>query len=255
MAESPQPPAQAETAGHPGWVRLCHWIVALSILVLTFSGYVILMCHPRLYWGEVGNDLTPAFLELPIGPNQKNEWVTNESFAQNGDAPVSATRANVIFNQNSWARSLHFLAAWLLVVPGTVYLIAGIWSGHFRRHLWPQAGELTWRKFRQDVLNHLRLRIPPATGGPQYGLLQKCTYCVVVFVALPLVVLSGLAMSPAITASYPILGSLFGGFQSARTIHFIATVVLVLFLLVHVAMGVRSGFLRQMRAMTFGRPR
>lgn len=254
MAEAPQPPAQAETAGHPRWVRLCHWIVALSFLVLTFSGYVILMCHPRLYWGEVGNDLTPALLELPISRNhQHGGWEVHGPFTSDPASPVSASRTYEIFNENGWGRSLHFLAAWFLVVPGTAYLLAGIWSGHFRRHLWPQAGEFTWRKLRQDVLDHLRLRIPPATGGPQYGLLQKLAYCGVVFVVLPLAVLTGLAMSPAITAAYPVLGSMFGGYQSARTIHFFAAAVLVLFLLVHVAMVVRSGFVRQMRFMTFWR--
>ena len=252
MAESPEPPPQTESAGHPRWVRVCHWIVALSFLVLTVSGCVILMCHPRLYWGEVGNDLTPAFLEIPIGPNQHNEWVNNEPVAKDGAAPVSATRKNVIFNQNSWARSLHFLAAWFLVVPGVVYLLAGIFTGHFRRHLWP-GGELTPHQLWRDLVDHLRLRIKPAPGSARYGLIQKCTYCGIVFVALPLVVLTGLAMSPAITAGYPILGSMFGGFQSARTIHFFTTVVLVLFLVVHVAMVVQSGFLRQMRAMTFWR--
>lgn len=250
MAEALEPP-ESESAGHPRWVRLCHWVVALSFLVSTFSGCVILMCHPRLYWGEVGNDLTPAFLELPVGPNQHNEWVTNEPVARNGAAPVSATRQNVIFNQNSWARSLHFLAAWFLVVPGTAYLLAGIVTGHFRR-LWP-GDELTPYQFWRDLVDHLRLRIKPAPGGAQYGLAQKCAYCGVVFVVLPLVVLTGLAMSPAVTAGYPILGSTFGGFQSARTIHFFATVALVLFLVVHVAMVVRSGFLRHMRAMTFWR--
>ena len=253
MAESPQPPPQTETAGHPRWVRVCHWIVALSFLVLTFSGYVILMCHPRLYWGEVGNDLTPALLELPISRNhQHGGWEANEPFAKNGEGRASATRTFVIFNQNSWARSLHFLAAWFLVVPGAVYFLVGIFTGHFRRHLWP-GGELTPRQLWRDLVDHLRLRIRPAPGSAQYGLLQKCTYCGIVFVALPLVVLSGLAMSPAITAGYPILGSLFGGFQSARTIHFFATIVLVLFLIVHIVMVIRSGFKRQMRAMTFGR--
>lgn len=253
MAESPQPPSQTEAAAHPRWVRVCHWIVTLSVLVLTFSGYVILMCHPRLYWGEVGNDLTPALIELPVGPNQQNEWVNHEPTARNGDAPVGATRANVIFNQNGWARSLHFLAAWFLVVPGTVYLLAGVFTGHFRHHLWPGHGELTPRLLWRDVVDHLRLRTRPEPGGARYGLLQKCAYCVIIFVVLPLVVLTGLAMSPAITAGYPVLGSLFGGFQSARTVHFFATIALVLFLLVHVAMVVRSGFLRQMRAMTFWR--
>lgn len=252
MVELPQEPVQTESTGHPGWVRACHWLVALSFLTLVFSGYVILMCHPRLYWGQVGNDLTPALLELPVSRNhQHGGWEANGPFAPDGEGPVSATRTYVIFNQNSWARSLHFLAAWFLVVPGAAYLLAGMFTGHFRRHLWPGGGELTARQLWRDVVDHLRLRVRPEPGRARYGLLQKCTYCGIVFVALPLVVLSGLAMSPAITAGYPILGSLFGGFQSARTIHFFTTVALVLFLLVHVAMVVRSGFVRQLRVMTF----
>jgi thiosulfate reductase cytochrome b subunit len=96
------------------------------------------------------------------------------------------------------------------------------------------------------------MRIRRATGGPQYGLMQKTSYFAVVFLALPLIVVSGLAMSPAITAGYPILLRVFGGYQSARTIHFFAFVVLILFLLVHVLMVVKSGFKRQMRSMTIG---
>ena len=254
MTELPQESAQADAASHPGWVRACHWLVALSFLVLTFTGYVILMCHPRLYWGEVGNNLTPAIVELPISRNhQHGGWESNGPFSEDVPARVSASRTYEIFNENYWARSLHFLAAWILVVPGAVYMLAGFLTGHFRRHLWPGAGEFTPRRLWRDALDHLRLRIRPATGGPQYCLLQKCAYCGVVFVGLPLVVLTGLAMSPAITAGYPLLGRMFGGFQSARTIHFVATVALVLFLLVHVAMVVRSGFRRQMRAMTIGR--
>ena len=108
------------------------------------------------------------------------------------------------------------------------------------------------RLFWREVLDHARLRIRAATGGPNYGLLQKCSYFAVVFLALPLVVVSGLAMSPAVTAAYPFLLSTFGGFQSARTIHFFAFVVLMLFLLVHVLMIIKSGFKRQMRGMTLG---
>ena len=145
------------------------------------------MVHPRLYWGEAGNDLTPAFLELPISRNYKHGgWENRISFFQNSSSPVSASRTFDIFNQNGWGRSLHFLAAWLLVIPGVVYLLAGISSGHFRFHIWPRAAELTPRRFWQEVVDHLHLRIPPATGGPHYGLLQKCAYCAVVFVAFPL---------------------------------------------------------------------
>lgn len=252
MAENSQQPEQPAPAGHPVWVRICHWLVFLSFVALTISGYVILMCHPRLYWGEVGNDLTPALLELPISQNhQHGGWKAKAPFTEDPAGPVSAVRTFVIFNQNSWARSLHFLAAWLFVMAGTIYLLAGIFTGHFHRHLWPS--ELSLGQFWREVIDHLRLRIRPATGGPQYGLLQKCAYCVVVFVAMPLIVLTGLAMSPTITAAYPVLGSLFGGFQSARTIHFFTAIALILFLLVHIVMVIRSGFMRQMLSMTFGR--
>lgn len=251
-SELSQQPEQTEAMGHPAWVRICHWLVASSFLALTFSGYVILMCHPRLYWGEVGNDLTPALLELPISENhQHGKWGEMTPLTEDPAGPVSSIREAVIFNENAWARSLHFLAAWILVVGGVIYLLAGILTGHFRRRLWPS--ELSLGPFWQEVIDHVRLRVPPATGGPQYGLLQKCAYCIVVLVAMPLIVLTGLAMSPTLTAAIPVLGSLFGGFQSARTIHFVAAVALVMFLLVHVVMVVKSGFRSQMRTMTFWR--
>ena len=104
----------------------------------------------------------------------------------------------------------------------------------------------------RHVVDHLRLRMPSATGGPRYSVLQKIAYSLVMFVAAPLMVLTGLAMSPAIGAAFNWLPRLFGGYQSARTIHFVAFVLLVLFVLVHVAMVWASGFRRQMRAMTRG---
>src|SRR5262245_27885743 len=128
--------------GHARWVRISHWILTLSILTLAFTGFVILMAHPRLYWGEAGNELTPALLELPISRNHRHGGFTEPTpfFAQAG-SPVSATRTFEIFNQNGWGRSLHFLAAWCLVVPGAVYLLAGLAGGHFRSHLWPRGKE------------------------------------------------------------------------------------------------------------------
>jgi len=249
-----EPEVETGRTRHARWVRISHWIVAVSLLTLTFTGFVILMAHPRLYWGEVGNDLTPALLELPISRNYKHEgWEKRVPFFQESSSPISANRTYDIFNENGWGRSLHFLAAWLLVIPGVVYLLAGIFSGHFRFHIWPRAGELSAGRVWQDVIDHLHLRIPSATGGPHYGLLQKCAYCAVIFVALPLSVLTGLTMSPAITAAFPFLLRVFGGFQSARTIHFFAFSALVLFVIVHVVMVVKSGFKRQMRAMTLGR--
>jgi thiosulfate reductase cytochrome b subunit len=121
-----------------------------------------------------------------------------------------------------------------------------------RHHLVPHLRELSPRLLWQDVVSHLRLPMPRASGGPPYGVLQKVTYICVVFLVLPLIVVTGLAMSPAVTASYPVLLDMFGGSQSARTIHFFAFAVLVLFLVVHISMVVLTGFKRQMRAMILG---
>lgn len=240
-------------AGHARWVRIAHWAAAVSVLTLAFTGFVILMAHPRLYWGPVGNDLTPAFLELPISRNHRHGgWEPGVPFFERSGSPVTATRTYDILNENGWARSLHFLAAWLLVATGSVYVLAGIFSGHFRRHMLPRAGELRPRLLWQDLTTHLRLQIQPARGGPPYGLLQKGIYCGVVFLALPMMVITGMAMSPAITAAYPFLAGVFGGSQSARTIHFFCFALLALFVLVHVLMVILSGFKRQVRAMTFG---
>lgn len=244
----------ASHAKHKGWVRAVHWMISASFLILAITGIYMLMCHPRLYWGEVGNELTPALLELPISRNLNHGgWENQTAFFDRPDSPVSASRTFRIFNQNGWARSLHFLAGWCLVIPGVVYLVTGVVTGHFVRHLVPRPRELYAKLILQDILNHLRMRIRQPSGGPQYGLLQKCAYCFVIFAALPLAVITGLAMSPAVTAAYPFLSEMFGGFQSARTVHFFASIVLVLFLIVHVVMVVKSGFRRQMRSMIFGK--
>lgn len=245
--------SQLDGSGHVRWVRISHWIVALSVLTLAFSGFVILMAHPRLYWGIAGNDLTPALLEIPVSRNyQHGGWEKGVPFSTQNGAPVSAVRTYDIFNQNGWGRSLHFLAAWFLTVTGAVYFFTGIISGHFRRHLLLRGGELGWHRLRQDLASHLRRRVPPVRGGPPYGIVQKISYCLVIFLALPLMVMTGMTMSPAITAAYPILLDLFDGSQSARTIHFFVFAGIVTFVVVHVLMVVLSGFRRQMRAMIRG---
>ena len=251
---STQHNTNAKNIRHKRWVKSTHWIITISFLALAFSGFVILMCHPRLYWGETGNDLTPALFELPISRNyQHGGWEKSTAFFEGAGAPVSASRTYDIFNQNGWGRSLHFLSAWFLVLTGVLYLLAGIFTGHFRSNLLPRSGELTRREFGRDFISHLRMQIPAATKGPQYGLLQKTTYLLVIFFLLPLIAMTGLTMSPAITAAYPFLLKIFLGAQSARTIHFFASIALVLFLLVHLAMVIKSGFKQQMSAMTFGK--
>ena len=247
------PGADESVPRHARWVRISHWILTASALTLAVSGFVILMAHPRLYWGEAGNDLTPALLELPISRNfQHGGFDEPKTFFGGVDGPFSASRTFDIFNQNGWGRSLHFLAAWCLVVAGGVYLLRGAMAGHFRSRIVPSRRELAPPLLARDLADHLRLRVPRSSGSGPYGLLQKTAYTSVVFVATPLIVLTGLTMSPAVTAGLPFLLDLFGGYQSARTIHFFSFVVLLLFVLVHVVMVVRTGFKRQMRAMTLG---
>ena len=240
---------------HTRWVRVFHWIGAVSVLTLAFSGFVILMAHPRLYWGDAGNDLTPALIELPISRNYEHHGYERPTpFYATAGSPVSANRTYDIFNKNGWARSLHFLAAWFMVVPGAAYLLTGLSSGHFRRNVWPRARELAPHLVLRDIVDHLhfRSRTSSDTTVAHYGLLQKCAYSLVLFIAVPLMVAAGLAMSPAVAAFCPPLLGLFGGYQSARTIHFVVFVALVLFVVVHLAMVVLTGFRRQIRAMTVG---
>jgi thiosulfate reductase cytochrome b subunit len=245
--------SSSPSRGHSRWVRICHWIAAASFMALALSGFFILMVHPRLYLGHVGNDLTPALLTLPISNNYRpDELQRRVVFAEVPGAPVSAERNFSIFNQNGWARSLHFLAAWILVSAGAVYFSLGVFSGHVRRDLLPRGRELAPRALLQDLRNHIPPRVAPAGIGLPYGLLQKLSYAAVMFVVLPLMVATGLTMSPAIAAAYPMLLDVFGGHQTARTIHFFGFTVLLLFLIVHVAMVIASGFGRQLRAMTWG---
>ena len=251
---STSPTISPENKRHKRWVKSSHWIITLSFFALAFSGFVILMCHPRLYWGEVGNDLTPALFELPVSRNyQHGGWDKSSPFFQAAGSPVTASRTYDIFNQNGWGRSLHFLSAWILVLVGLVYLLAGFFTGHFRKQLWPKMKEFRFSLFWQDFRNHFRMHVQPTPNGARYGLLQKSTYTIVIFFLLPLVALTGLTMSPAVTAAYPFLLKMFLGGQSARTIHFFASVLLVLFLVIHVVMVIRSGFKQQMRAMTIGK--
>jgi thiosulfate reductase cytochrome b subunit len=251
-ADGVQRPTSPPGQGHALWVRLLHWLIAGTVITLAYTGVVILMAHPRLYWGSTGNDLTTAWLELPLGRNYRHGgWGTAVPFFADPGGPVSAIRTYDIFNLNGWARSFHFLVAWLFAAGLAIYLAAGLLTGHLRRALLPGAGDLSPRRLWEDMVAHLRAK--PAAGGPPYGLLQKWAYVGVVLVALPVMVLSGLAMSPAAGIAAPFLPAMFGGSQSARTIHFLFLCALALFLAIHLVMVVVSGFWRQMRVMTWGR--
>jgi thiosulfate reductase cytochrome b subunit len=138
------------------------------------------------------------------------------------------------------------------VLNGMVYVFSGLGGRHFRRDLLPSRANLAWGNVVRVASNHLRLKRPGADESYSYNVLQRLTYLGVVFVLFPLIVLTGLAMSPAITSVFPALVTGFGGQQSARTIHFFVASLLVVFLFVHVAMVFRAGFIGRMRAMITG---
>jgi thiosulfate reductase cytochrome b subunit len=153
----------------------------------------------------------------------------------------------------AWARDVHFAAAWLLVLNGLVYVLFGLFTGHFRRDLMPGAGELRPRHMLADIWNRIRLRRTRGAAARHYNVLQKLAYVIVIFILLPVMVLTGLTMSPAITAAMPFLFDMFGGRQSARTIHFLVANLLVLFVFVHIIQVVVTGLFNNMRSMITGR--
>jgi thiosulfate reductase cytochrome b subunit len=236
---------------HRFWVRASHWIITFSFFTLAFTGVEILMVHPRLYWGEVGNDLTPALIELPISRNYKHGGYGKSVAIFDGNkSVVSASRTYNIFNENGWGRSLHFLSAWVLVVTGVLYVITGVFTGHFRRRILPTLRELYPQSIYKDIISRLRAR-PVASS--EYNLLQRISYMIVIFFLFPCIIISGLTMSPAITAAFPFLLESSGGIQSARTSHFLLSLALELFFIVHFVMVILSGFKQQLRGMIIGK--
>jgi thiosulfate reductase cytochrome b subunit len=253
QVEARPAPAADPVLAHALVVRVTHWVATLAFLSLAFSGTVILMAHPRLYWGEVGNELTPALLELPISRNYKRGgFEGHEPILDRADGPVSASRPPGIFNENGWARSLHFLSGWFLVAALLVYVAGTLASRHLQKDLLPRGPALRTAGLLEDLRAHLRGTAHSPAGGRHYGPLQRWAYSSVVLLGLPLTVLTGLAMSPAIGAAVPELPRLLGGTQSARTLHFALWLLLLGFLAGHITMVLRSGARRQLRAMIRG---
>ena len=246
MADSVWGPASAAAAlapavrsRHSAVVRVTHWITTLAFLALLVSGVEILISHPRFYWGETGNVLTPPLFQLPVPASRST---------------VPTSYGYVLPDQNGWSRYLHFQSAWLAVSTGLLYVVFGFFQGHFRRNLLPARADLSRRGLSIVLARHLRLRPAPADEFWSYNVLQRLTYLLVVFVFFPLVVWTGLAMSPAIASVIPAAVTVLGGQQSARTIHFFVSIFLVLFLLTHVIMVGLTGFRTRMRAMIAGSP-
>jgi thiosulfate reductase cytochrome b subunit len=159
----------------------------------------------------------------------------------------------VLPDQNGWSRYLHFQSAWLLVLTGLLYVGVGLSRGHFRRELFPARSDLSAKQLMNSIGEHLRFKRPGADKAWSYNVLQQLAYLVIIFVGFPLIIWTGLAMSPAFVSAFPAVVNVLGGQQSARTLHFFLTGALVLFLVVHVFMVVLAGFWSRVRAMITGR--
>jgi thiosulfate reductase cytochrome b subunit len=219
-------------------VRVTHWITTFCFIALLVSGFEIVISHPRFYWGETGNVSTPTLFKLPI-PSSRSLVPTGYGY--------------VLPDQNGWSRYLHFQAAWVVVLTGLLYVISGFFTGHLRQNLLPGGTDLSWRAFSTAMAKHLRFKRPSAPEAWSYNLLQRLSYLLVIFVLFPLVIWTGLAMSPAFVSAFPATVTLLGGRQSARTLHFFVSLALLLFVLVHVVMVFVAGFWSRMRAMITGR--
>lgn len=230
-------PAGTVAPRHSAIVRFTHWITVLCFFALLVSGVEILISHPRLYWGETGNVMTPPLFQLPIPASR---------------ATVPTGYGFVLPDQNGWSRSLHFQAAWIAVFTGLLYFLSGFISGHFRKDLVPARPDLSWHALSGSIANHLRFRKPGEEEAWSYNVLQRLTYLGVIGVLFPVMIWTGLAMSPAVVSVFPALVTVLGGQQSARTIHFLDCGLLVLFLLVHVGMICFAGWKDRMQAMIAG---
>ena len=222
---------------HAALVRVTHWITTLCFFALLVSGMEIVVSHPRFYWGETGNVLTTPLFKIPI-PSSRSLVPTGYGY--------------VMPDQNGWSRALHFQSAWIVVFTGLLYVIWGLVTGHFRRGLVPAKNDLSRRGIWTVIANHLRFKRPSGEQAWSYNVLQRLTYLFVIFILFPLVIWTGLAMSPAFVSAFPATVTLLGGRQTARTLHFFITLALTFFLLVHVVLVSLAGFRSRVRAMITG---
>ena len=252
---------------HSGTVRITHWINALVLLVLLMSGLQIFNAHPALYIGAKSNFDDPILAMQPMTHDDKVYGVTTlfgwqfdttGVFGLAGDAasgykdrgfPWAVTLPG--HRDLSLGRRWHFFFAWLFLFNGLAYLLWSLGSGHLRRDLAPTAKDL--KHIGASIAEHARLKFPKGDEAKRYNVLQKLSYLTVALVLLPLMLVTGLAMSPGMDAAFPILLDVLGGRQTARTIHFISASLIVIFVVVHLVMVLISGLWNNLRSMITGR--
>jgi thiosulfate reductase cytochrome b subunit len=249
--------------------RITHWINVLAVSLLLMSGLQIFNAHPALYWGHKATFAHPwVWIDAKDGPH-------GEAVGFTKIGPVTFTTTGVLGYSGkpgmreprafpAWAtipsyrdlasgRRWHFFFAWLFVINGLVYLLTAIFGGHLWKDLWPNRSQLSPKHVWHEVVTHAQLKFPKGEEARRYNVLQKGAYLAVILVFLPLMLATGLTMSPGVDAALPWLVDLFGGRQSARTIHFLSASAIVLFVLVHLFMVLASGLWNNIRSMITGR--
>lgn len=274
----PEPLVPTPT-GSPGYlylrhrwpVRLTHWLNVLSLSILLMSGLAIFNAHPALDWGKSSYTGRPSFFEITarttadgrrvgitrvFGHEFETTGLLGVATNAQGDAVELAFPAWMTipsYYSLAGARSWHFFFAWLLVLNGLGYLTHAWWSRHLQRDLVPTRAD--WRGIGRSIRDHLHFRHPQGEAARHYNVLQKLAYLVVVFGLLPLIVLAGWAMSPWLNSLLPGWVDVFGGRQSARSLHFIVAWLLVAFVAIHVFEVLVSGVWNHLRSMVTGRYR
>ena len=249
-------------------VRLWHWLNVLCLAILLMSGLQIFNAHPRLYWGNTGNEGDPAIFEIYAEEQLEGPPI---GWTKIGNTPLNTTGLFGVFRdvdgffsgrafpywitlpatQNlAEGRRWHFFFAWFFVINALVYFVYGFLRRHFQRDIAPTGSDL--RRIGPTIVDHLKFKRARGEEAKRYNVLQKLTYIVVIFVLLPLMVVTGLSMSPGANSAVPWLPELFGGRQSARTVHFVSMLLLVLFVIVHILEVFIAGVFNEMRSMITG---
>ena len=252
---------------HRWSTRLWHWLNALTVFMMLMSGLMIFNAHPRLYWGKYGANFDYSWLQIGSAHDRGYLRIGNLTLDTTGFLGRWTESGHVMsYAMPGWAtlpgvydlagaRQWHFAFAWLLVIPGLVYWIWSFADRHVQRDLAPSVEQLKPRSIWHSVKEHALLHFPTGEAAQHYNILQKLSYLAVLFLLLPLMVLTGLTMSPGMDAAWPWLLDLFGGRQSARSIHFIAAMLIVAFIIVHLIMVVLAGPFNEIRSMITGRYR
>jgi thiosulfate reductase cytochrome b subunit len=246
-------------------VRLTHWLNALALFVLLGSGLNIFNAHPQLYWGAKGDEYDKPILAIqaidtatgPQGVTSIGPWHFNTTgvLGWSKVAGVDTARAwpswitIPSFQDLADARHWHFLFAWILALNSATYLAWGLWQRHLQVDIWPTRADL--KTFIPSVIDHLKLKHPTGEAAKRYNILQRLAY-LGVLTLIATMIFTGLTMSPGFNAIVPWLLDLFGGRQSARTIHFISASLIVLFVFVHLVEVVLAGPINEVRSMITG---